>query len=98
MKPQTSWRNGRPYSLSLNFTHSSDAGMMFEVSALILVSRSSIGTMTPSAAKPGIIWLLQAMTMSGGAPPATEAAISSTLMLPLMPRTWMPGSPHSSPG
>jgi hypothetical protein len=31
------------------------------------------------------------MTMSGGAPPATAAAISSVLMLPLMPLTWISG-------
>ena len=31
------------------------------------------------------------ITMSGGAPPATAAAISSVWMLPLTPLTWIDG-------
>ena len=71
-KPQASWRNGRPYSLSWYFTHSSEAGMMFAgVGADLgqqVVHRQDDAR---RAAKPGIGRLLQAMTMSGGAPPAT---------------------------
>ena len=35
--------------------------------------------------------MLQVMTMSGGAPPATAAAICSILIEPLIPRTWISG-------
>ena len=46
---------------------------------------------TLSWAKPATAPLSHMITMSGGAPPATAAAISSVLMLPLMPLTWMSG-------
>ena len=46
---------------------------------------------TLSWAKPAIAPLSHMITMSGGAPPATAAAISSVLMLPLMPLTWISG-------
>ena len=46
---------------------------------------------TPSWAKPATAPLSHMITMSGGAPPATAAAISSVWMLPLTPLTWIDG-------
>src|SRR5512143_2631358 len=65
--------------------------MMSLMSAPILVSRSSRGMITWSCAKPATAPLSHMMTMSGGAPPATAAAISSVWMSPLMPLIWIDG-------
>ena len=65
--------------------------MMLLVSAPVWAIRSSSGMITWSWAKPATALLSHMITMSGGAPPATAAAISSVWMLPLMPLTWMSG-------